>query len=433
VKHTHAIGLVALAGMAGAVFAADGPREWERGQIQAADIGHIYYNIVTGEKVLTLTAEGVRPASSGSEEVWIADNRIPCAAYGQTNGHIAVFDDPAQTTSAAIGAFFKDWGEIQPDTVIDCVGISWTTAHADTDTNSDGFGDGVRGFGSRWYWFDADVPNNWSGSPERLIDFTLYDLPGDLEPLDGVATTYFATLDLASSFSSSMSFEFLDTDFDPQDAAVHNPGVFNRDFDSDTLPDGDSNQNGLGEFSYVQRFYQPGTTDFDGDTLPDGNPANQAIAGVSLVAPSGPAVQRPDGSWAIDPVAPPPAAQGLTDFYEVYTDVNGDGYWEPVGTFWSGGISCDANGDGTTGDTRPYAQFYHKLYGPRAAVNACIPDVFPPPNGDGVLNFFDVSYYLGRFIELDPVADIAPFPDGDGQFNFFDIAMYLNLFGAGCP
>lgn len=431
-KHTHAIGLVALAGVAGAVYAADGPRAWERAPIPATDIGHIYYNLVTGERVLTLTAEGIRPASSGSEEVWIADNRIPCAAYGQTSGHIAVFDDPAETTSAAVGAFFKDWGEIQPDTVIDCVGITWTTAHADTDTDSDGFGDGVRGFGSRWYWFDADVPNNWSGAPESLIDFTLYDLPGDLEPLDGLATTYFATLDLVSSFSSSMSFEFLDTDFDPQDAAVHNPGVFHRDFDSDTLPDGDSNQNGLGEFSYVQRFYQPGTTDFDSDTLPDGNPANQAVAGVSLVAPTGPTVQRPNGSWAIDPVAPPPAAQGLTDFYEVFTDVNGDGFWEPHGTFWYGGFSCDANSDGVTGDTRPYAQFYHKLYGPEAVDSECLADIFPPPSGDGVVNFFDVSAYLTGFNDALPPFDLWPPSAPDGIFNFFDLSEFLRRYNLSC-
>jgi hypothetical protein len=50
-------------------------------------------------------------------------------------------------------------------------------------------------------------------------------------------------------------------------------------------------------------------------------------------------------------------------------------------------------------------------------------------NGDGSLNFFDVSAYLTAFNEMDPIADF----NGDGQFNFFDVSAFLTAFNAGCP
>ena len=50
-------------------------------------------------------------------------------------------------------------------------------------------------------------------------------------------------------------------------------------------------------------------------------------------------------------------------------------------------------------------------------------------NGDGVLNFFDISAFLSAFTAQDPIADFT----GDGQFNFFDVSAFLSAFGAGCP
>jgi hypothetical protein len=48
----------------------------------------------------------------------------------------------------------------------------------------------------------------------------------------------------------------------------------------------------------------------------------------------------------------------------------------------------------------------------------------------GVLNFFDLSTYLGLFNTSDPAADLAaPF----GTLNFFDLSAYLGLFNQGCP
>jgi len=62
---------------------------------------------------------------------------------------------------------------------------------------------------------------------------------------------------------------------------------------------------------------------------------------------------------------------------------------------------------------------------PDACESACLPDI----NGDGDLNFFDISGFLSAFNAQDPVADF----NGDGQFNFFDISDFLSSFSAGCP
>ena len=55
----------------------------------------------------------------------------------------------------------------------------------------------------------------------------------------------------------------------------------------------------------------------------------------------------------------------------------------------------------------------------------CVADL----NGDGALNFFDVSAFLTAFGNMDPVADF----NGDGSFNFFDVSAFLTAFSAGCP
>ncbi len=50
-------------------------------------------------------------------------------------------------------------------------------------------------------------------------------------------------------------------------------------------------------------------------------------------------------------------------------------------------------------------------------------------NGDGDLNFFDVSAFLGAFAAMEPMADF----NGDGAYNFFDVSAFLAAFADGCP
>ena len=50
-------------------------------------------------------------------------------------------------------------------------------------------------------------------------------------------------------------------------------------------------------------------------------------------------------------------------------------------------------------------------------------------NGDGEVDFFDISDYLAAFNTQDPAADV----NEDGMFNFFDVSDYISAFNAGCP
>lgn len=50
-------------------------------------------------------------------------------------------------------------------------------------------------------------------------------------------------------------------------------------------------------------------------------------------------------------------------------------------------------------------------------------------NGDGVLNFFDVSVFLNAYSGGDLLADLT----GDGMLNFFDVSAFLNAYSVGCP
>jgi len=50
-------------------------------------------------------------------------------------------------------------------------------------------------------------------------------------------------------------------------------------------------------------------------------------------------------------------------------------------------------------------------------------------NGDGNLDFFDVSAFLTAYNAQDAAADF----NDDGVFNFFDVSAFLSVFNAGCP
>ena len=50
-------------------------------------------------------------------------------------------------------------------------------------------------------------------------------------------------------------------------------------------------------------------------------------------------------------------------------------------------------------------------------------------NGDGVLNFFDVSLFVAALSGQDPSADL----NNDGAFDFFDVSAFLNQYAQGCP
>lgn len=57
--------------------------------------------------------------------------------------------------------------------------------------------------------------------------------------------------------------------------------------------------------------------------------------------------------------------------------------------------------------------------------NDCQPDI----TGDGTLDFFDISAFIGAFQSGQPSGDY----NGDSSFDFFDISAFLSAFTQGCP
>lgn len=89
----------------------------------------------------------------------------------------------------------------------------------------------------------------------------------------------------------------------------------------------------------------------------------------------------------------------------------------------------------TPGDTDAGDYYYTCLVLSHAGMTGKIIVVEAPAScpadftGDGNLDFFDVSAFLGLFNAGDPAADFT----GDGNFDFFDVSAFLGLFTAGCP
>lgn len=90
-----------------------------------------------------------------------------------------------------------------------------------------------------------------------------------------------------------------------------------------------------------------------------------------------------------------------------------EGLWTDIGDFiatsaFTQTITLTDNGDG-------------RLHGPAnyTAAEPCAPDL----NGDGTLDFFDVSFFLSNTVDF----------NGDTVFDFFDVSLFLQAFGNGCP
>ncbi|MFK7884030.1 MAG: hypothetical protein AB8F26_07610 [Phycisphaerales bacterium] len=417
-KAKNALSLVLAAGVVTPAIADNvTPQLAPRGVMAEQHVAHIYFNLETGEKVATLL-DGTRPADNGvSPTVWVADNALPCAAFGQTGGTSGVMDSPACTTcltSTATGVIFLDWGDIATDSVIDCVGIGWSSQLQDTDTDLDGIGDGIEGFAGTWVWFDADDGFDSSSTRTALTGFTLTSLAGVTGVVDpNLLTVYTATVDLAATFSSSIVFEIGDTD-SASTAPIFNAGL-GADLDSD----------GNADFSYAFQYTQPGTFDFDnadGDsdtsTGVDGDPALAALTGWSLVAGNGDV----DSTGTVyTPETASPGAIGIEDAFDFFIDTNSDGELEPIGTFFYGGFNCD--NDPAIGN--PFSQFRMVLYGP-GGTPPCTVDL----DGNNLLNFFDIQAFIAAYNADDlAIADIAaPF----GALNFFDIQAFIAAYNVGC-
>jgi hypothetical protein len=426
----NALTLFVSAGCLASTVHASTPALSTRATLNALPSAHIYYNLSTGEQiVMDLNTQNTRDVTDPGETVWVADNNTPCAAFGQLFGTAVILDNPNDffgTGSAPeTETLMRDWGDTPADTVVDCIQIAYGTSIEDADTNADGAGDGVEGFGATWSFYDGsdgfgDVCNYING----LISFTLTDLPGQLNGPGGFST-YLMTVDLESDFDSSLSFEIGDTDEDPQGASIHVPNYFSVDHDSDGIPDNDVDENGLADFGYAIRYIQPGTVDMDnadGDDDPttgiDGDPLQQSITAVPLVHRRGNTILLDNGEDPVSYDVIPSAGPNAYSAVDAWDEFDYLGYYNA--TYWMGGFTCDDPDDGTV---NPFGQIHLVMYGPFQS--ACFADW----NNDETLDIFDVFSYLDAFNAADLTADF----NADATLDVFDIFTYLDYSNAGCP
>ncbi len=414
-KATSALSLAIAAGcLATPAMASEDrtPEQYHMGTMKSQFQGHIYYNVATGEKIAIAATTGVRPAAAGDEAqlAWVLDNGDPCGV----GGTVGILDDPSTSN---IDNTWLDWGDIHSDTLVDCFSFSVASLIPDVDTDTDGFGDGVVGFGT--IWDVRDVTNGFGDCVTQLplAGFLFATLPGNLAP-PGLVSTYTFIVDLTSSSSSSSNamFELGDTDSDAQSAFSVNLNSFS-DIDAD----------GGHDFGYSQTYIQPGTQDLDGDSVIDGDVANQGLTAINASAPRGVPVDNMDGTWFIDQdqnVNPVTLANGTgsEDVFDLY-----DAFGTYVGSFAFGDFSCDA------GAEVPYTSMDLSLFGPAGHQPFSPPmDCFAELTGDNPpnLNLQDVFAYLALFNANDPAAELTG--DDPINLNLQDVFAYLALFNAGC-
>ncbi len=428
-------------GLSGVSAAEDAPGVLAMAQGTVRQVAHIYYNLATGERVMTLVNDSQTAGADTGDSVllWSTGGGSQCIDAGYTTSYYFGLDDNSLTsmggapTSLATGATMLDYGDIAKGTVVDCVTIGWVVAHPDETTSGGGGGDGVEGLGGQWTYWDAENGRQINDSTRLpLISFVFTDLPGNIFG-EGSLSGYTADIDLTGTFSSSLTFEIGDSDGDLQGAAFGHNNVdtdgdgagegpistLDRDFDG--LPDSDLDGDGLFDWGWSVRFFQPGTADFDSDGVPDGDPSDgMHPIGVNFGFPvGGTAIDHGDGTWSveIDPDVPG-AGTGAEDRFVLFDP---DGNY--AGGFSFGGFACEGDPLPDGPGYVPFATFAQSLYGPSDGGDGpCHPDI----NGDGELNFFDVSLFLQQFQSGGDY-------NGDGSTNFFDVSLFIQEYNAGCP
>ncbi len=426
--NNRSISIVAFAGLSASIsLGEDSPTTLEPSVGPVQRVAHIYVNLARGERVVTLLGDSQTSGvdTGNSSPVWSALVQNACAGAGYTTEYFFGVDDPG-ATSLSTQATLLDYGDIAKDTVVDCMQVNWVVAHADIDADSDGVGDGVEELAAQWMVWDADngrAVNQCTRLP--LVDFVFFNLPGNLFG-QGMLTGYTMDVDLIGFGSATdLSFEIGDSDGDCQTAAFCNLNVSNQDNDFDSLPDSDLDGDGLFDWSWTVRFFQPGIgNDFDSDTDTGASaPTSADTIGVSFGFPEGDAIDNGDGTWtwAID-TTHPDAGTGAEDRFALYSppDINGNSVY--AGGYFFNGFACEGGliADGGFGYTPP-AMFEFVLYGP-GGIACCTSDY----NCDGSLDFFDVSAFLFDFQNGEDY-------NGDGLTDFFDVSAFLQDFNAGCP
>lgn len=442
-----ALTIAMAAGIASTAAASNTPATLNADHGTVVKAAHIYYNVANGERVVTiLNTAGADTGNPESGPIWASNVESACAAQGYDTAWFFGVSNPADTTMGnmldplSYDITNMDYGDIEANKVVDCMQVDWVTAHADVDSDSDSVGDGVEELAGQWMVWDADNGRELNRSTRLpLVDVLFFNLPGNIFGA-GSLTGYTLDIDLAAfGTATDLSFEIGDTDGDCQSAAFCNSSV---DYDSDSVPDGpiglgdrdfdgnpdsDLDGDGLADWSWTVRFFQPGFgNDFDSDSdTGSAAPTASDTIGVSFGFPEGSAVDNGDGSWSynIDTSAEAPGT-GAEDRFAQYNPPNSTGDITYEGGYFFGGIACtggllDEGGSGYA----PAAMFQFVLYGPDGnSTPECPADL----NGDGELNFFDVSLFVQDY-------QAGGDYNGDGSTSFFDVSQFIQDYNAGCP
>lgn len=390
--------IVATTGLAGAAHAQ--PTIPSIPAPEARVAGHIYYNIATGERVVTPIPD---PARDSSAALWLNNNTDPCndiPVYGliddpdiDGDGHgDYFFQDCATGTFPCEGAWVNWWGDVPCNSVIDCITVAYYTEVPDPDLDSDFLGDGVVGYDLILTFSDNDNGHGADGPGASgrscILDLAITTLPGfawDGGHLD-FYDVYFLTIDFTSA-APSLVFELGDSDgIDNAGTGISGGAIYGH-------PTGvDRDDDGRADFSYAMRFDQSalGTSGQLGMTK-----------GASGFVPAAPKLGNP-GDLPPDPAD----AMGLFDGADWYTS----GPSCPpttaayIGTFSFGGFTCELD---EFNNTTPHTSAYLELYQSSAVPAPC------QANFDGSplpADFVDVIYFLTDFA--------GACTDGIGNFDF---------------
>lgn len=366
--------------------------------------GDIYYNVATGERVVTPPGSGARTVSGPIwENVFLNSCRIrldyllldnPDFDGDTLPDYEGLYALPPELGAPTEGSWVVDWADLQFDSVVDCVRIAYATSTPDTDADSNSIGDGVVGFDMTINFSDAD--NGRDSDRACIYQITIETLPGAVPGLPPNSVPFYVlTLDFGT-YAPSQVFELGDSDnIDQAGTGFSGGAIYGAPTGADL--DGD-----------MRNDFSVGVT-FDQSALPL---ASRGLAGIVTATP--------DEENA-------PGSEDAFDLYDSGPSCSpGEGTF--LGTFNYGGESCEP------GFEIPYSQMWLGLYGPGSVFNPCLEDGacsqadFAPPAG--VLDFSDVIEFLVEFSQNSVCADMAP---PFVRWDFSDILAFLSTFAQGCP
>jgi hypothetical protein len=341
---TKVVALAGLACISGVSHAQTGPLPPQG--LTSDQIGYIYYNMATGEMIRT----GPGAQRDINNPVWVNE------AYDQC-GCGEWFFEPLRDSATGDDTWWMDWGDIQPNSVIDTMTILYATNIVDANE------DGVAGFEYDITFFDGVDTAEIEAGPTPYLVYTVTGIPGTASGLTG----WLITLDV----SGGGEFEIGDTDGIDDSNNGFNSGGLGDDVDGD----------GLADFAYGYNFRHP--------------------AGMAT-GMSGPGLVGPDSRAAGDVDLAALFLNGNWNDFDSFFNFGGQdcslgcGFaWNPWASMWAGfygpePIHCDC-GDLTCDGILDF--FDVQLYLQRFANGDPSADM----NADGVLDFFDVQIYLGLF------------------------------------